>query len=337
MKPSPHHRSRRRILLGSAGACAALGVGLWFGGRARDRQLVSRTSRALGSAVTLTALHPDRAIASAAVDAAFAELERIENVMSLYRPESQLSRLNRDGFLADPDPSLVEVLRFASEMSALSGGAFDITVQPLWALHAEAHRIGRGPDKLQLQAARATVDWRRVEVGPDRIALRGEGTAVTLNGIAQGFATDAAMRAMRTHGIVDALIDTGELGAIGRDRVGDAWSIGIQHPRQEDAYAAVVRLEDRCLATSGDYETTFSRDFTRNHVFDPRTGSSPGELASVSVLAPSGMAADALSTSLLVTGPQRGMDLLRSFPGTDALVILKDGSRLMTPGFPSVA
>lgn len=325
--------------MGTAGACAALGVGIWRSQtrRSNDRQVVSRTSHALGSAVTLTALHRDQAVAEAAVDAAFAELERIENVMSLYRPESQLCRLNRDGFLVDPDPSLVKVLRIAADMSARSDGAFDITVQPLWKLHADAHRAGRVPDETELRAARAQVDWRRVEVAANRVTLRGDGTAITLNGIAQGYATDAAMRTMRAHGIEDALIDTGELGAIGRDADGGAWQIGIQHPRHEDAYAAVATLENRCLATSGDYETAFSADFSRNHVFDPRTGFSPGELASVSVLATSGMAADALSTSLLVTGPERGLDLLQNFPGTDALLIFKDGRRLMTPGFPTAA
>jgi len=113
-----------------------------------------------------------------------------------------------------------------------------------------------------------------------------------------------------------------------------AWRVGIQHPRERDAFAALASLENRCLATSGDYETTFSDDFSRHHIFDPHTGESPGELASVSVLAPTAMSADALSTTLFVLGPERGMEMLRQCPGIDALMILKDGRRLATDGFP---
>lgn len=283
----------------------------------------------------MTALHPERDVAMAAVDAAFTELERVEDVMSIYRPGSELSRLNRDGSLNQPDARLVEVLRYAAGIATRSRGAFDVTVQPLWALHAEAREKGMLPDDASIRAAVARVDWRRVQTTDSRVVLHGEGTAVTLNGIAQGFAADAAMRAMRAHGVRDALIDTGELGALGHNTEGGAWRIGIQHPREKNAYAALAELENRCLATSGDYETTFSEDFSRNHIFDPHTGFSPGELASVSVLAPSAMEADALSTALFVMGAERGLEFLRTFPATDALLILKDGRRLMTAGFPA--
>ncbi|MBE7495837.1 MAG: FAD:protein FMN transferase [Verrucomicrobiaceae bacterium] len=270
----------------------------------------------------MTALHGDESVANAALNAAFAELERIESVMSLYRPESQISRLNRDAVLDAPDASLIEVLRFSAGVAEKSGGAFDVTVQPLWALK------GMKPDAATL----ALVDWRKVELGEKRIQLA-PGMAITLNGIAQGYAADAAMRVMRAHGVQHALIDAGEMNALGHNTEGAPWRIGIQHPRQRDAFAALARLENRCLATSGDYETTFSDDFSRHHIFDPHTGESPGELASVSVLAPSAMNADALSTTLFVLGAQRGIDFLRHYPGTDALLILKDGRRMATAGF----
>lgn len=273
----------------------------------------------------MTVLHADESLAHAALDAAFAELERVESVMSLYRPDSQVSRLNCDGVIENPDPSLVEVLRHAARVAELSRGAFDITVQPLWAMRGEK------PDATTL----ALVDWRKVEVSDERVRLA-PGMAITLNGIAQGHATDAAMRVMRAHGVEHALIDAGEFSAHGMNAENVPWSIGIQHPRERDAYAALTRLENRCLATSGDYETSFSKDFSRHHILDPRTGQSPGELASVSVLAPTAMAADALSTALFVLGPQRGIELLRDFPGTDALIILKNGRHLATTGFPFV-
>jgi thiamine biosynthesis lipoprotein len=274
----------------------------------------------------MTALHADESVAQTASDAAFAELERIESVMSLYRPESQVSRLNRDGVLTNPDVSLLEVLRHAAQVSEQSDGAFDVTVQPLWVLQGEK------PDAATL----ALVDWRKVELDETLLKLA-PGMAITLNGIAQGFAADAAMRVMREHGVEHALIDAGEFSAHGNNAENAPWRIGIQHPRERDAFAALAQLENRCLATSGDYETSFTDDFSRHHIFDPRTGDSPGVLASVSVLAPSAMSADALSTTLFVLGAKRGIDFLRNYPGTDALLLLKDGRRIATAGFPFAA
>ena len=113
--------------------------------------------------------------------------------------------------------------------------------------------------------------------------------------------------------------------------------MGIQHPRQPDAYVALAALEDRFMATSGDYATPFSRDFLHHHIFDPRTGLSPSEFSSVTVLARSGMEADALTKVLFVGGSGRGLDLIRSTPGADALCVFKDGRMLLTDGFPRVA
>jgi thiamine biosynthesis lipoprotein len=282
----------------------------------------------------MTVWHEDHAVAETALDAAFTELDRIENVMSLYRPQSELNRLNRDHVLAAPHPHLVSLLNYAAELSAQSAGAFDVTVQPLWNVYRSAHHRGQLPDENDVREARALVDWRRVHVTPERISLSGDGAAVTLNGIAQGFAVDAAMAALKSAGVAHALLDTGEMGALGARPDGAAWRVGIQHPRRPDAFVSLAQLHDRCLATSGDYETHFSHDLVHHHVFDPRTGHSPTELASVSVAAPTAMAADALSTAVFVLGVRDGTDLMRRTPGADALLIHKDGRIITTEGFP---
>ncbi len=325
-QPCQRQTTRRRFLALAAGACGPMCLGFRL---APPLRKVSRQSQALGSQVTMTVLHAEERVAQTALDAAFAELERVENVMSIYRPESQISRLNRDGVIGRPDASFVEVLRHAALVSERSGGAFDITVQPLWALHA----AGKPADA----AALGCVDWRGVKIADARVALAVPGMAITLNGIAQGFAADAAMRVVRAHGVEHALIDTGEMSAAGRNLEGAVWNIGIQHPREREAFATLAALDHRCLATSGDYETAFCKDFSRNHIFDPHTGESPEELASVSVLAPTAVSADALSTTLFVLGLERGMELLREYPGTDALMILKDGRRFATTEFPFAA
>ena len=326
--------SRRRFLflLGGAGGLAALGTL-----RSRGLEKASRTSWALGADVTLTALHEDRGTAELAVDDAFAELHRIEEAMSLYRPHSQLCRLNRDGVLPNPDPYLVDVLRAAADMSARSGGAFDATVQPLWELYAAAGKAGRLPEPGAVLDAVRRVDWRKVEVAPSGIRFRGDGMAVTLNGIAQGFASDRVEAALKARGVRHALVNTGEFGSLGRKADGTPWTVGIQHPRRPDAYLALAALEDRFLSTSGDYATPFSADFRHHHIFDPRTGLSPTEFSSVTVLARTGMEADALTKVLFVLGLEQGLDQVRRIPGADALCVLKDGRVVSTDGFPRIS
>lgn len=270
------------------------------------------------------------------MDAAFAQLELVESLMSIYRPESQLSQLNRDGVLDDPHPYFVEVLQAARGMSERTDGAFDVTIQPLWDLYAQAKRQGGLPSHTDIEAARCRVDWRNVDVAPTRIRLTGVEMAITLNGIAQGFAADRVTKTLRAHGIEHALIDTGEVGAIGTKPDGDGWQIGIQHPRESQAYLSLASLVGRCLATSGDYATTFSPDFQHHHLLDPRTGHSPTELSSVSIAASSAMEADALSTAVFVMGADAGFDLVRRTPGVDVMFVLKDGRTVVTPDFPVV-
>lgn len=284
----------------------------------------------------MTALHRDRRQAEQALDAAFGELELVEDLMSLYRPHSQLCRVNREGVLDRPHPYLFAILGYAQSLSEQTKGAFDVTVQPLWELYQQARNRGELPGEAQLAATRSRVDWRRLEVSPDRIVLR-DGASITLNGVAQGFAADRAMAALRDHGVEHALVDTGEIGSLGQKQGGEAWMVGIQHPREPDAYVSLAELTGRCLATSGDYETTFTPDFCHHHLFDPRTGRSPEELASVTIAARTALEADGLSTAVFVLGPEAGAALVLATPGADALLVLKNGRTLATEGFPSQA
>ncbi|TXT36497.1 MAG: thiamine biosynthesis lipoprotein, partial [Planctomycetota bacterium] len=229
---------------------------------------------------------------------------------------------------------LIEVLTLAEQTARRTGGAFDITVQPLWELFAACQKQNRQPTDVEITDARACVDWRAVEVSENRIRLRAPATAITLNGIAQGFAADRASAALREHGVEHALVNSGEIGSIGCKPDGRDWTVGVQHPREPEAFVTLAALRGRSLATSGDYETTFSADFSQHHIFDPRTGQSPSEVASVSIAAPTAMQADALSTAAMVLGSERTLSLLEFLPDIDALFVLKDGLTLKTPGFP---
>jgi thiamine biosynthesis lipoprotein len=309
--------NRRRFILLTAGAGTLAGLPEVL---PRSLQRVERKSRALGTEVSLVVYHPDRDVAECALTAAFKALDDLENVLSLYRPDSQLCRLNHDGVLEWPHPDLVTVLRSAVDWSRRTDGAFDPTVQPLWNLYSR----GGLPDSERLQAVRRFVDWKQVEVDVHRIRL-GTGQSVTLNGIAQGFAADRVRDVLRAHGIHHALANTGEFAALSHKPEGGNWRIGIQHPRVPEAYVALAALDDRFLATSGDYETKFSDDFSTHHIFDPATGLSPTTLSSVTVIAPTGLEADALSTAIFVIGPDSGLRLAASRRGVEVLMVLKDG------------
>jgi thiamine biosynthesis lipoprotein len=328
--------SRRKLLVAMAGAGGLAGLALCGriaatgpGGLAAVR----RSSHALGANVEIVAVHASRDTAERAVAAALDELQRIEDIVSLYRPGSEISRLNRHGVLERPDPDFVSLLQYARHLSARTGGAFDVTVQPLWELYASAYAEGRLPGREAIDATRARVGLRKLDVGPRRVRL-GPGMGVTLNGIAQGFAADRVLDVLRRHGIENALVDTGELGAVGSKENGAPWTVGIQDPRRADAFVSIAPLDGRCLATSGDYATTFSADFSCHHIFDPATGRSPQAFRSVSVVASSGLDADALSTAAFVLGLPDGLRLIDEWPGADALFVLKDGSVQATARFP---
>ena len=321
--------NRRRFITLAVGAGSLLG---WPGLPPTCLARVERKSWALGTGVSLVVFHEDRATAEQALSAAFKALNDIEDVLSLYRTQSQICRLNRDGVLDQPHPDLVQVMRSAIIWSRLTDGAFDPTVQPLWKLYTQ----GGVPDADRLQATRQLVDWRKVEVDDRRVRL-GPGQAVTLNGIAQGFAADRVRDVLKAHGIRYALGNTGEFGAISHKPEGDSWRIGIQHPRIPDAHVALAALDDRFLATSGDYETRFSEDFSSNHIFDPATGRSPTTLSSVTVIAPTGLEADAVSTAIFVLGPAKGLELAATRSGVEALMVLKNGDLASTPNFPRCA
>jgi thiamine biosynthesis lipoprotein len=280
---------------------------------------------AFGTTVSVTLLHDIPKQAERAIEDALGQVRHVDALMSLYRENSQVAILNRQGFLDKPHPLLLTVLRQSQQLAARTDGAFDITVQPLWMAHAGASREGTPLPLLDLHAARGRVDWRKLSVSDRQIVLREEGMAITLNGIAQGFASDLALAALKARNIRHALLDTGEFASVGRPSPQRPWMLGVRDPRNETALLATLPLENRSMATSGDYEAAFTPDFSSHHIVDPATGVSPQELASVSVTAPSGMLADGMSTALLVMGPAKALFLCAAMPGVDALMVGKSG------------
>lgn len=282
--------SRRRfirIAVGGAAVAALAGPSAL----AMDAPLRRWKGGALGAEaeMILPAGQADRLIALATT-----EIGRLERIFSLYRSDSALVRLNRQGFLDEPPLELVELLSRAQSVSAASGGAFDVTVQPLWEVNA-AHfaRPGAdpaGPSPAVVAAALERVDWRAVDVTPERIAFARPGMAITLNGIAQGYITDRVAERFRAEGFSDILVDLGEVRALGSHPTGRPWRVGLGGGRDE------IPLTDGAVATSAPGGTAFSAAGA-NHIFDPRSGRGAALHRWVSVAAPTATEADAWSTA----------------------------------------
>lgn len=289
---------------------------------------------AFGTSISVQLLHSDEKQANLAIEDAFAAAKRIDSLMSIHRQDSQVFKLNATGCLAHPDPHLCAVLNVAKDLSELTDGAFDVTVQPLWTAYKNAYSQDGLPTDAERDSARMLIDSRQLVFDERRVQLRRPGMAITLNGIAQGYATDLALAAVQVRGIRHALMDIGEYGAVGARDEGRPWLLGVQDPRKYEPLARALRMDGRSVATSGDYETSFSTDFSQHHILDPRTGCSPPELASVSVVAPTAVLADGLSTAMMVMGPAKAMKLVLRLENVDAMLIDKAGARWESAGFP---
>lgn len=318
---------------------AVTGVAVAFGGgiaTALWRQLglhrVSETRSLMGTIVTLTVLHPEAGEARRMIGAGFAEMLRLESILSRHRPDTPVATLNVTGSLERPPAELVAVLAHARSVSRASAGAFDVTVLPLVRLwEASFTATGRPPSDDAIETTRRLVGYRRLDVSDDRIAFAQAGMALSLDGIAKGFVVDRAIETLVARGADRVLVDAGgDMATAGEGSLREPWSVGIQDPHRPGEVVDVVRLAGECVATSGDYQQSFTRDRRYHHIVDPRTGRSPEALSSASVVAPSAMQADALSTAVMVLGPHAGAALLESTPGVAGVIVDKVGRRIRT-------
>lgn len=294
-------------------------------------KLYTASDLAFGTTITMHVLHADQRSAELAIEDAFGQAKSIDALMSIHSPTSQVGLLNTHGIVSHPHAHLLTVLAECSRLSRLTDGAFDITVQPLWQQFTSAAQQHALPEETARQQAQSLVDWRAVEFNTQQVRLTKPAMAITLNGIAQGYAVDLALEAVRARGIGHALLDTGEFISVGK-KMDRAWLVGIQDPRHADQLATLLGMDGRSIATSGDYETFFTPDFAHHHIFDPATGDSPLELASVTVAAPGGLLADGLSTALFVMGHKKSLQLLATMPQVDALLIDKRGNSWSSAG-----
>ncbi len=264
---------------------------------------------AMGARVSVV-LHAPEDQARPALDQLQQLLPRLEHLFSLYDPGSDLSRLNQSGRLDAPDPDFVALLDLAGQVHTATGGLFDPTVQPLW------QALARGADPAP---ARALLGWERVQVFPRQITLD-PGQVLTLNGIAQGFATDMARHVLQRTGLTRTLINIGEFAALG-----GPFRLGVEDPGF--GLVATRTLENRAIATSSPSALTLGTD--HSHILHPNA---TPRWSTVSVEADSAAIADAASTAFCLMPEPRIRDALRALPGTPKATLIDRAGDLKSLG-----
>lgn len=324
--------SRRRVI-----KIAGAALGLAALPRASSAAPTLRTWRgtALGADAHLSLYHSDPHAAERIIAACVTEVRRLEAVFSLFDPSSSLSSLNRQGLLDSPPPELLFLLTESQRVGALTGGAFDVTVQPLWRLFAghfsQADADPAGPPVAAIDQARSLVDFRRIDVTPRLVRYHRPGMAVTLNGIAQGFITDRVAALLKAQGMARVLIDMGELRGLGRHPDGRPWRVGVTDPLSPGEFSHVVDVADQAIASSGGYGTRFGSGGNHHHLFDPNTGNCAPYHAGVTVMAPTATLADALSTTFAVMPTPRVNGIVERFKGVTVTLTEPDGRRVLVP------
>jgi len=271
---------------------------------------------ALGAQVSIEIYHPDRTEAERLVQLCVQDVRRLEQQFSLYQPDSAICALNRTGILVSPDTDMIALLSASLKFAALTDGAFDPTVQPLWNLYAahfaKAHPAPDGPAADKRAEALSKVGYQHIKVSSDRIALLKAGSAITLNGIAQGYATDRVTETLRAAGLSTTLVNMGEIRAIGAKPDGTPWQVGLADPDKPGVLNETIGLADRAVATTAGAGFRFDAAGRFTHLFDPTTGRSPSRYRSVSIIAPTATEADAFSTAFSLLPVSRIREILAS-------------------------
>lgn len=261
-------------------------------------ELFSWEGYALGADTEIQLYATEKSRADAVVAIVNELIAKLENIFSLYDPASEITQLNNNGKLENASPEMIDLLQISKSFWESTNGAFDITVQPLWELY----------DRFRNDGDQAAFD-RDLEniiplLGSDKIIIDGRSVAfarddmaISFNGIAQGYITDKACALLKENGFIHTLIDVGEYRSGGPQWGGNPWRIGLLDPFDQISIADIVELGTGGLATSGGYGTVFADDGSKHHLFNPVTGLSANQYASVTVIAEDATTADALSTA----------------------------------------
>ena len=291
----------------------------------------------MGTFAHIVAVAEDSGTAKKCVQAALEEIRKVDELMSDYKSDSEISRANRDAGekAVRLSESTYEVLQRSVEFSEMTGGAFDITVGPLVALFRKAKESKVAPGEEQIAQARSKVGFEKLKLDSENktVQFSENGMLLDLGGIAKGYAIDKAIEAAQRCGAIGAMVDIGgDVRCFGLPAEGkDHWLIGLQDPNsaiegiKEGELLLVLKISNAAVATSGDYQQFVIIEGKRySHIMDRRTGTSAEGLSSVTIIADNATDADALATSVSVMGAEKGLALIEKLPNTEAILIIPE-------------
>jgi FAD:protein FMN transferase len=296
---------------------------------------MQRTEAIMGTRcyVELWADDPERG--NEAIDAVMAELRRIDNLMSHYKPESELSQINQfaNERPVEVDKELFDLIKLSTHYSQITEGAFDITYASVGYLYDYPNHIH--PTEAQIRAKLPAVNWRNMLLDEAHHTVRFEhaGMRIDLGGIGKGYAVDRGIEILKARGVTRGLVTAGGDSRIIGDRMGRPWLVAIRHPDNPNKVVTRIPLADSAVSTSGDYERFFDEDGVRyHHIIDPHTGHSASKVRSATILAPTATQTDGMSKTAFVLGPEKALEIINRLPEYDAVFVLPDGRVLYSNG-----
>ena len=301
---------------------------------------VTRSRPAMGTLVSVSAIARSTNKAEEAIGRAFEEMDRLIGIFSRFDGSSAVTNLNDDGRLDDAPGELASVIADSLQYHELSHGAFDISVEPvvdLFRVSLEGE-LPQEPTDAEIAEALELVDSKSIEISNRQVSFKKSGMGITLDGIAKGYIVDAIAHVLSRSGIKHYLINAGgDIRTAGTREHKQPWTIAVQDPSKRGLFPDTIHLSDAAVATSGSYEIYFDRDKLFHHIVNSTSGRSPNSSMSVSVIAPSAMAADALATGVFVMEPYKGIEFIDSLPGCEGLIVDAAGRQLRSTGWKSAA
>lgn len=282
----------------------------------------------MGTEISVYLWSDDAEKGQQAIEAVFDEAARIDRLMSTYKDDSEVSKINR---LAAKSPvqageELLQLIQRSLDISVLTLGAFDITYDSV-GQHYD-FRSRRRPDSNTVESERENIDYRFVQLdkAAGTVAFLKQGIRINLGGIAKGYVVERGVDILRFRGVQNAIVTAGGDSRLLGDRRGRPWMVGIRDPRKDGQVAISVPLSDEAISTSGDYERYFDEDGVRyHHIIQPRTGEPASGVRSATVFGPDAVITDALSTSVFVLGVEDGLTLIATLPDYESIVIDAEG------------
>ena len=309
-----NNKTRRRFLkiIGLASIGAISGTALVKLTKTDILKKVTWQGIALGSPAEITIYHPNQKEAEDILSESHKKLVQLENLFSLYKENSQLSMLNKNGYVKNPHPDMLALINLSKEYAEMTDGAFDVTVQPLWNLYNEAFiKTNKPPIESEIEKTLSLVDWRSISVSKNLINYEKEGMSSTLNGIAQGYITDKISEHLINSDINNTLVQLGEYRGIGDHPDGRPWRLLLSNPEHTDSIGE-IEFTNAAVATSAGLGTPFNLTGKHHHIFDPKNGYNANNYLQVSVTSKTAAEADALATAFLILNRKASEKIARS-------------------------